>query len=136
MFKVGHRLRNGGLRHLEADSSFRHSARVDDSHENIELAQLEVRTDAVGPRHCTHPSRISYDVISIFYYTIIASSATVRSRFAAVNDDVGARDMTGRKIVRRGFLHLLAGATALPSISHLARAQSYPTRPVRIVVGF
>src|SRR5262245_2651317 len=39
------------------------------------------------------------------------------------------------KLPRRQFLHLLAGAAALPAVSRLARAQSYPTRPVRIVVG-
>jgi tripartite-type tricarboxylate transporter receptor subunit TctC len=37
---------------------------------------------------------------------------------------------------RRQFLHLAAGAAALPAISQLARAQTYPARPVRIVVGF
>ena len=37
---------------------------------------------------------------------------------------------------RRKLLHLTAGATALSLVSHLAWAQTYPTRPVRIVVGF
>jgi tripartite-type tricarboxylate transporter receptor subunit TctC len=37
---------------------------------------------------------------------------------------------------RRQFLHLAAGAVAMPAISHNASAQTYPTRPVRIVVGF
>jgi tripartite-type tricarboxylate transporter receptor subunit TctC len=37
---------------------------------------------------------------------------------------------------RRQFLHLAAGAAALPAVSRFARAQAYPTRPVRIVVGF
>jgi hypothetical protein len=37
---------------------------------------------------------------------------------------------------RRQFLHLVAGAVALPAVSQLARAQTYPTRPVRIIVGF
>ena len=37
---------------------------------------------------------------------------------------------------RRQFLHLAAGAAALPAVSHIAWAQTYPTRPVRIVVGF
>ena len=37
---------------------------------------------------------------------------------------------------RRKFLHLAAGAAALPAVSRIARAQAYPTRPVRIVVGF
>jgi tripartite-type tricarboxylate transporter receptor subunit TctC len=37
---------------------------------------------------------------------------------------------------RRTFLHLAAGAAALPAVSRMARAQSYPSRPVRIIVGF
>jgi tripartite-type tricarboxylate transporter receptor subunit TctC len=37
---------------------------------------------------------------------------------------------------RRLFLHLTAGAAALPAVSRIAQAQSYPTRPVRIIVGF
>jgi tripartite-type tricarboxylate transporter receptor subunit TctC len=37
---------------------------------------------------------------------------------------------------RRQFLHLAAGAVALPAISRVAWGQSYPSRPVRIIVGF
>src|SRR5262249_42596675 len=40
------------------------------------------------------------------------------------------------KLPRRTFLHLAAGAAALPAVSHFAWAQAYPTRPVRIIVGF
>ena len=40
------------------------------------------------------------------------------------------------KLPRRRFLHLAAGAAALPAVSRFAWAQAYPTRPVRIVVGF
>jgi tripartite-type tricarboxylate transporter receptor subunit TctC len=40
------------------------------------------------------------------------------------------------KLPRRNFLHLAAGAAGLPAVSRLARAETYPTRPVRIVVGF
>jgi tripartite-type tricarboxylate transporter receptor subunit TctC len=40
------------------------------------------------------------------------------------------------KLPRRNFLHLAAGAAALPAVSRIARAQNYPTRPVRIVVTF
>src|SRR5262245_12121757 len=36
---------------------------------------------------------------------------------------------------RRQFLHLAAGAAALPLAPHVARAQAYPTRPVRVIVG-
>jgi tripartite-type tricarboxylate transporter receptor subunit TctC len=37
---------------------------------------------------------------------------------------------------RRTFLHLAAGAAALLAVSRIAKAQTYPTRPVRIIVGF
>jgi tripartite-type tricarboxylate transporter receptor subunit TctC len=40
------------------------------------------------------------------------------------------------KLPRCKFLHLAAGVVALPAVSRVARAQAYPTRPVRIVVGF
>ena len=40
------------------------------------------------------------------------------------------------KLPRRTFLRLAAGAAALPAVSRIARAQSYPSRTVRIVVGF
>ena len=36
---------------------------------------------------------------------------------------------------RRQFLHLAAGAAALPAVSRIARAQAYPSRPVRWIVG-
>jgi tripartite-type tricarboxylate transporter receptor subunit TctC len=37
---------------------------------------------------------------------------------------------------RRQFLHLAAGAAVLPALPRIARAQGYPSRPVRIIVGF
>jgi tripartite-type tricarboxylate transporter receptor subunit TctC len=40
------------------------------------------------------------------------------------------------KLPRRNFLHLAAGAAALPAVSRIARAQAYPTRPVKIIVSF
>jgi tripartite-type tricarboxylate transporter receptor subunit TctC len=40
------------------------------------------------------------------------------------------------KFPRRKFLYLAAGAAALPALSRIASAQTYPTRPVRIVVGY
>jgi len=39
-------------------------------------------------------------------------------------------------LARRRFLQLTAGAVAIPVVSHIAAAQVYPTRPVRIIVGF
>src|SRR5215468_535451 len=40
------------------------------------------------------------------------------------------------KLPRRDFLHLAAGAAALSAVSRIARAQAYPSRPVRIIVGY
>jgi tripartite-type tricarboxylate transporter receptor subunit TctC len=40
------------------------------------------------------------------------------------------------KLPRRRFLHVAAGAAALPVLPHVAAALDYPTRPVRIIVGF
>jgi tripartite-type tricarboxylate transporter receptor subunit TctC len=40
------------------------------------------------------------------------------------------------KLPRRNFLYLAAGAAALPTLSRGAWAQAYPSRPVRIIVGF
>jgi tripartite-type tricarboxylate transporter receptor subunit TctC len=40
------------------------------------------------------------------------------------------------KLPRRKFLHLAAGGAALSALSHVARAQTYPSRPVHIIVGF
>src|SRR5438552_1222908 len=48
-----------------------------------------------------------------------------------VRNDAGAM-----KLPRRKFLHVAAGAAALPVVSRLAWAQAYPSRPVRIVVTF
>jgi tripartite-type tricarboxylate transporter receptor subunit TctC len=40
------------------------------------------------------------------------------------------------KLPRHRFLHLAAVAAALPPVSRIARAQTYPTRPIRLVVPF
>jgi tripartite-type tricarboxylate transporter receptor subunit TctC len=40
------------------------------------------------------------------------------------------------KLPRRKFLHLAAGVAALPAVPRFARAQAYPSRPVRIIVGY
>src|SRR5262245_28016712 len=40
------------------------------------------------------------------------------------------------KLPRRNFLHLAAGAAALPAVSLIAWAQAYPARPVRVIVPF
>src|SRR5216117_81453 len=40
------------------------------------------------------------------------------------------------KLPRRNFLHLAAGAAALPTLSRIAWTESYPSRPVRVIVPF
>ena len=40
------------------------------------------------------------------------------------------------KFTRRRFLYLAAGVAALAAVSRMARAQTYPTRPVRLVIPF
>jgi tripartite-type tricarboxylate transporter receptor subunit TctC len=40
------------------------------------------------------------------------------------------------KLPRRNFLHLAAGAAALPTLSRIAWTESYPSRPVRWIVSF
>ena len=40
------------------------------------------------------------------------------------------------RLPRRRFLHLVAGAAALPAVSRMAKAQAYPSRPITIVVPF
>ena len=40
------------------------------------------------------------------------------------------------KLPRRQFLHLAAGAAALPAVSRIAWAQAYPSRPITMIVPF
>jgi tripartite-type tricarboxylate transporter receptor subunit TctC len=44
--------------------------------------------------------------------------------------------MNAMHLSRHRFLHLAAGATALLAVSRIARAQAYPSRPIRLLVGF
>src|SRR5262249_54112294 len=64
-------------------------------------------------------------------------------RFGVHGAPAGRREHVNRqrgrvqmKLPRRNFLHLAAGAAALPAVSRVAWAQAYPMRPVRIIVGF
>jgi hypothetical protein len=55
---------------------------------------------------------------------------------AIVNIASAIFEQNTMKLPRRQFLHLTAGAAALSAASHFAWAQAYPTRAVRLVVGF
>ena len=60
-------------------------------------------------------------------------AGVISEEVAALISHTGAFIM---KLPRRQFLHLAAGAAALPAVSRIAWAQTYPTRPVRLIVGF
>ena len=77
------------------------------------------------PQLCTRASFLSGTDITLF------RSTECSHILAAV--PWGGNTM---EIPRRQFLHLAGGAAALPALSRIARAQAYPSRPVRIVVGF
>jgi Tripartite tricarboxylate transporter family receptor len=47
-----------------------------------------------------------------------------------------SRRVNAASLPRRQFLHLAAGTAVLSGVSRIARAQTYPTKPVRLVVGF
>ena len=55
---------------------------------------------------------------------------------AGIRIAFGAAEGHIMKLPRRKFLRLAAGAAAVPAVSRIARAQTYPTRSVRIFVGF
>jgi hypothetical protein len=66
-----------------------------------------------------------------------ASSANIETRCSFVEKFHHERIETQiMKLPRRQFLHMAAGAAALPAVPPVARARSYPTKPVRIIVGF
>jgi tripartite-type tricarboxylate transporter receptor subunit TctC len=65
------------------------------------------------------------------HYSFIVHILSVHARIAR-----GRGEGNMKLPHRRQFLHLAAGAAALPAVSRIASAQAYPTRPVRIIVGF
>jgi tripartite-type tricarboxylate transporter receptor subunit TctC len=60
-------------------------------------------------------------------------ASTINSHFGCPQTLLGG---TAMKLLRRTFLHLAAGASALPAVSRFAWAQSYPTKPITIIVPF
>ena len=63
----------------------------------------------------------------------------MRNRKREICTSGSARDEDGQPphlLGRRQFLHLAAGAAALPALSRIARAQAYPARPVTLIAPF
>src|SRR5215470_7546490 len=57
-------------------------------------------------------------------------------RCAHENDRYQSHRPLSMNLLRRQFLHLAAGAAALPALSRMSWAQTYPSRPVRCIVGY
>ena len=55
---------------------------------------------------------------------------------SAFAEGIQVRGGVTMTLPRRTFLHLTAGAAALPIVSRIARGQAYPARPVRIIAGY
>src|SRR5262245_62406635 len=92
------------------------------------------------PVHCTPtapPSASSPDRPSLH---LREQSSSMKNRKREICTSGSVRDEAGQPPHllghRRKFLRLAAGAAALPATARIATAQAYPTRPVRIVVGF
>jgi tripartite-type tricarboxylate transporter receptor subunit TctC len=63
----------------------------------------------------------------------------MKNRKREIRTSGSVRDEGGQHphlLGRRKFLHLIAGTAAFPALAGLARAQTYPTRPVRIIAGY
>src|SRR4029077_15133614 len=63
----------------------------------------------------------------------------MKNRKREIRTSGSVRDEAGQPphlLGRRQFLHLAAGAVALPAVARIATAQSYPARPVRLIVPF
>src|SRR6478752_2992248 len=82
------------------------------------------------------PSAGRPDRPSIHY---LERGSPMRNRTREICTSGSVRDEDGQPphlLGRRNFLHLAAAAAALPAVSRIARAQIYPTRPVRLIVGW
>src|SRR5262249_51994254 len=61
---------------------------------------------------------------------------SIHARIARLRPFTRVQGRTPMKLPRRNLLHLAAGAAALPAVSRIAQAQSYPSRPVHWIVSF
>src|SRR5262245_61692659 len=93
----------------------------------------------LGPLHRTpqaSPSAGTADRSSLHHHE---RGSPMKNRTREICTSGSVRDEAGKPphlLGRRKFLHLAAGAAALPAMSRIARAQAYPSRPVRVIVPF
>src|SRR6516225_3362914 len=92
----------------------------------------------LAPVHCTPqalPSASASNCPSVHHHE---RGSPMKNRKREICTSGSVRDEDGQPphlLGRRNFLHLAAVAAALPVVSRIARAQVYPSRPVRIIVG-
>src|ERR1043166_810769 len=100
---------------------------------------LSARTVNRRRRHCT-AERSAEHSANVNRWRLSTVGERNKTVFAAAASDVNgcarARGASAMELPRRTFLHLAAGAAALPAFSRAAWAQSYPARPVRVMVGY
>src|SRR5262249_13571301 len=94
----------------------------------------------LAPVHCTPqalPSASASNCPSVHHHE---RGSPMKNRKREICTSGSVRDEDGQPPHllghRRQFLHLAAGAAALPAVPRIARAQAYPTRPVRVIVPF
>src|SRR5262249_22056444 len=98
-----------------------------------ELARMETKADVL-PRVV-----LSRQVTDGCHLHLRERVSPMKSRKREIRTSGSGRDESGpppHLLGRRKFLHLAAGAAALPAASRIARAKAYPTWPVRIIVPF
>jgi hypothetical protein len=101
-----------------------------------------VRSRTTCIRRSTSPNRCPARVYerdcesSVFAVASAWMRPSIRSHIGRPSAQCARRWEETVKLPRRHFLHLAAGAAALPAVSRIARAQTYPTRPLRLVVPF
>jgi tripartite-type tricarboxylate transporter receptor subunit TctC len=92
--------------------------------------------DALGRRRDRPPTAGKHSEKSINIRLPMLRDAQVLTSGRVNSIAPTKRDLVMKRPHRRQFLHLAAGAAALPVVSQAARAQAYPSRAVRIIVGF
>jgi tripartite-type tricarboxylate transporter receptor subunit TctC len=108
----------------------------------MKVMQLHPKSDAITQLHGGSPLQDRYVDIRTYHYASMTASAKVsdevcrQARAPRPCVSQAEPEEGSMKLPRRQFLHLAAGVAALLAGSRFARAQTYPSRPVRIVVGF
>src|SRR5947209_19698184 len=93
----------------------------------------------LAPVHCAPKALSSPSTSNCPSLHLCERGSPMKNRKREICTSGSVRDEDGQPphlLGRRKFLHLAAGAAALPTLSGFASAQTYPTRPVRLIVGF